>query len=421
MTLKCRTCATVIYNMNAKNLFERENSEILMNIEMVAGTALVSSPELPSHICACCLLDLKQAVYHIQVFRERCIKTQEQLLSTHIQVEPCSEGDSDLVYEFNSYDNIKLENNINVEEVSVKSNRSKDDFDDEEAEFHENEEDSSNDMEASFVEGFTEDTHCLMTGAFSSDSQGTNEEFRESADQDLSQYDSYNDISTSPSFKSSKTRSFANVLIKPTETSESADKKPCKEKSNESSVETKTHKVKKTYLSWKNLTEEQIIERRRQQRRRDCICDQCGRHFTDQSNFKLHMLRHTGVKNFKCKECSRLFYTEHLLQLHERTVHRGERPYACKYCDKTFNSSTTRVIHERSHTNVRPYSCEYCDKSFISTSALKRHDLTHNGVRSFYCKICDKTFQRNTHLKAHLRSKLHALRETNISLLREFE
>ncbi|TDG49523.1 hypothetical protein AWZ03_004014 [Drosophila navojoa] len=78
-------------------------------------------------------------------------------------------------------------------------------------------------------------------------------------------------------------------------------------------------------------------------------------------------------------------------------------------------------MHERSHTNVRPYSCEYCDKSFISASALKRHDLTHNGVRPFYCIICDKTFQRNTHLKAHLRSKLHAMKEDNISLLREFE
>ncbi|XP_064551200.1 zinc finger protein 888 isoform X2 [Drosophila montana] len=359
MTLKCRTCGTVIYNMNAKNLFECENSEILTNIEIVAGTALESSPELPSHICACCLLDLKQAVYHIKVFRERCIKTQEQLLSTQVQVEPSSEGDSELVYELNSYDNIKLENNTNIEEVSIKSNRTKDDFDDEEeelAEFHENEEDSSNDMEANFVDGFTEDIDYLITGvpnemrsicAFSSDSQGTNEEFRESADNDLSQYDSYIDISTSPSFKSCKTRSFTNALIKPQETSESANKKAYKEKSNGSSLDTKSHKVKKTYISWKNLTEEQIVERRRQQRRRDCICDQCGRHFTDQSNFKLHMLRHTGVKNFKCKECNRLFYTEHLLQLHERTVHRGERPYACKYCDKTFNSSTTRVIHER--------------------------------------------------------------------------
>lgn len=40
MTLQCRTCGNVIYNMNAKNLFQTENADVLMNIEIVAGTAV---------------------------------------------------------------------------------------------------------------------------------------------------------------------------------------------------------------------------------------------------------------------------------------------------------------------------------------------------------------------------------------------
>lgn len=106
-------------------------------------------------------------------------------------------------------------------------------------------------------------------------------------------------------------------------------------------------KKKKQYVTWKNMTEEQIVERKRQQRMRDCVCEQCGRHFTDQSNFKLHMLRHTGVRNFACEECGKRFYTDHLLSLHQRIVHKGERPYACRFCPKNFHNSTTRVIHER--------------------------------------------------------------------------
>lgn len=106
-------------------------------------------------------------------------------------------------------------------------------------------------------------------------------------------------------------------------------------------------KQKKQYVTWKNLTEEEIVERKRQQRRRDCVCEQCGRKFTDQSNFKLHMLRHTGIKNFACKECGKRFYTDHLLSLHQRIVHQGEKPYSCRYCFKSFHNSTTRVIHER--------------------------------------------------------------------------
>lgn len=40
MTLLCRTCASVIYNTNAKNIFDIENTEILGHIEMVAGIAV---------------------------------------------------------------------------------------------------------------------------------------------------------------------------------------------------------------------------------------------------------------------------------------------------------------------------------------------------------------------------------------------
>lgn len=40
MTLLCRTCASVIYNTNAKNIFDTENTEILGHIEMVAGIAV---------------------------------------------------------------------------------------------------------------------------------------------------------------------------------------------------------------------------------------------------------------------------------------------------------------------------------------------------------------------------------------------
>ncbi|XP_017872089.1 PREDICTED: zinc finger protein 510 [Drosophila arizonae] len=415
MTLQCRTCGNVIYNMNAKNLFLTENADVLMNIEIVAGTALKKCPELPSHICGCCLLDLKKAVVHMKVFRERCIKTQQQLLSTKTLVENSSKGDMELKSDYN----INQETMSNYEELPIEIDRLEEDFDDDDDEII----DAFEDTISRDKEGPTEDADCVIASAqnemhsiceLSSDSQETIEELQKFSDNEsIQNISSCSDISKSISIRVSPPTTFTDHPLNNDYSNGDSNKKILKKNLNRNNLNCKTItvKTKKTYISWKNLTEEQIIARRRKQRLRDCICDQCGRHFTDQSNFKLHMLRHSGIKNFKCKECSKLFYTDHLLQLHERTVHRGERPYACKYCDKTFNSSTTRVMHERSHTNVRPYSCEYCDKSFISASALKRHDLTHNGVRAFYCSICDKTFQRNTHLKAHLRSKLHEMNE----------
>lgn len=77
------------------------------------------------------------------------------------------------------------------------------------------------------------------------------------------------------------------------------------------------------------------------------VCDQCGKCFKDASNLKVHILRHTGVKNFECPECDKKYFTRHLLNLHIRVRHQGETPYACKYCDQRFFTSTTRCRHER--------------------------------------------------------------------------
>lgn len=315
---------------------------------------LEKCPELPFHICACCLLDLKQAVFHIKVFRDRCLKTQEKLLMTQTHVELSLKGNMEL----NSYYNIKRETILNYDELPIEIDRLEDDFNDEEDELIDFFDDNfSSDIEASSVEAPTEDADYVITSVqdemrsiceFSSESQETTDEFQELSDNELVQNKSYGDKSKSTSFTSSTPTTFTNLLLNTENANANTNMKVHKQHLNENNLDSNTPvKTKKTYTSWKNLTEEQIVDRRRKQRLRDCICDQCGRHFTDQSNFKLHMLRHTGIKNFKCNECGKLFYTDHLLQLHERTVHRGERPYACKYCDKTFNSSTTRVMHER--------------------------------------------------------------------------
>ncbi|XP_034486058.1 transcription factor Ouib-like isoform X2 [Drosophila innubila] len=402
MTLQCRTCGNVIYNKNATNLFQFENMEILKNIQMVVGTALECDSELPSHICGCCLLDLKQAVFHIKVFRERCIKTQEKLQSTLGILKTSLHIDSQ------HKDSI---NNITKEDIYFESDEEIHEIDELEAD------EDVGDLED--LVGFQEDDSSISSGKTEmngNDSQKSVEDVEEISVNDLGPNDNQGYFLSSSDVASESAE---------TDHIETEKKKIFKESSpdhsgkNDQNKSRKAKVKKKRYTNWKNLTEEQVIERKRQQRLRNFICDQCGRHFTDQSNFKLHMLRHTGIKNFQCKECSKRFYTEHLLQWHERIVHQDEHPYSCRYCDKTFKNSTGRLVHERCHTNERPYPCEFCGKAFSAVSGLKRHLLIHNGVRAYFCAICDRNFQRNTHLKAHLRSKQHAFKQANEDLLRE--
>ncbi|KAH8284131.1 hypothetical protein KR054_010846, partial [Drosophila jambulina] len=161
-------------------------------------------------------------------------------------------------------------------------------------------------------------------------------------------------------------------------------------------------------VQWDKLTEEEVVALKRERRKRDCICEQCGRHFSCPSNFKVHLLRHTGLKTFACTQCPQKFYTAHLLRRH-LDMHSGERPYPCQFCEMTFANTSVRTRHERiRHTNIKPFKCTECDKCFAMSGKLREHMLTHTGERAFHCEPCKASFVRRSHLLAHLRTKSHA-------------
>lgn len=52
-------------------------------------------------------------------------------------------------------------------------------------------------------------------------------------------------------------------------------------------------------------------------------CDRCGKQCRDGNNLKVHMLTHSGVKPFQCREfyCNAAFTTKQCLQIHYRKAH----------------------------------------------------------------------------------------------------
>ncbi|XP_030374677.1 transcription factor Ouib-like isoform X3 [Scaptodrosophila lebanonensis] len=193
-------------------------------------------------------------------------------------------------------------------------------------------------------------------------------------------------------------------------TSEHKDDEEDENKINNPSPVLSAEDVSESSKPNENLTKNKPRTKRDPKKRHvDRICDQCGRHFRDITNFKLHLLRHTGNKSFECKLCERKYYTNHLLKMHIRTAHDGERPFICRLenCKRKFNDNSSRLAHERTHTREYPYKCMYCEKRFNKTSHRTEHQRAHTGERPYKCELCNLTFQRNYQLTQHERSQTH--------------
>ncbi|GBN21143.1 B-cell lymphoma 6 [Araneus ventricosus] len=97
------------------------------------------------------------------------------------------------------------------------------------------------------------------------------------------------------------------------------------------------------------------------------------REFQSDGNVKGHSVVHTGVKQFICNICQKLFKRKNHLKTH-------------------------LLIHEE----IKPYRCNICGKSFTQKITLQRHGLVHTGEKPFICELCSKGFKRKRDLKSHM-------------------
>lgn len=104
------------------------------------------------------------------------------------------------------------------------------------------------------------------------------------------------------------------------------------------------------------------------------------------------------------KKKKSLTFLFRILQLTQHLAsHTGVKKYRCTQCSNSFSCSVNLKLHVKSHLNVRDYTCHLCGKSFVRPDALKKH-LTcfHENVKAFFCSICSRTFKG--HLPQHMRT-----------------
>ncbi|XP_059062206.1 replication initiator 1-like [Achroia grisella] len=130
-------------------------------------------------------------------------------------------------------------------------------------------------------------------------------------------------------------------------------------------------------------------------------CPLCHKEFTRKFNFKLHLKRHSGEREFPCASCGRRQVTRCLAARHCRP--RPRRACPQPGCLKTFTTNTNLRTHLTTHTGERPHACVECGKTFTSKNTLNDHKRIHTGVKPYMCAECGARFATNK-LAAHLRS-----------------
>ncbi|XP_052742102.1 zinc finger protein 846 isoform X2 [Bicyclus anynana] len=130
-------------------------------------------------------------------------------------------------------------------------------------------------------------------------------------------------------------------------------------------------------------------------------CQLCCKVFTRKFNYKLHLKRHSGEREWQCARCGAATLTRVLALRHCSPGARRLCPAAG--CGSSFTSATNLNIHIRRHNGERPYSCAECGKSFGSKNILSDHIRVHTGVKPYLCATCGRRFATNK-LAAHART-----------------
>ncbi|XP_046385681.1 zinc finger protein 721-like [Ischnura elegans] len=162
-------------------------------------------------------------------------------------------------------------------------------------------------------------------------------------------------------------------------------------------------------------------------------CDECGKIFTKNSNYKQHLGIHfVDLQRYQCKVCGQSFAwkstlnkhmsnahqtgpapkftcgfcakeytTSSQVQEHIKRDHYKERPHTCPECHKNFYKKYDLKVHLRTHTKEKPYICGACGKAFYHLSHIIRHERIHTGERPYKCDDCGREFNQSSTLKTH--------------------
>ncbi|KRT84783.1 zinc finger protein [Oryctes borbonicus] len=137
------------------------------------------------------------------------------------------------------------------------------------------------------------------------------------------------------------------------------------------------------------------------------MCEECGKSFVTKPGLKIHLKKHKNEikEDYPCVVCGKVLHTRGGLTSH-MNVHRLGKRFMCDICGKTFTQKVNMQQHCKQHTGDKPHGCDKCGKTFAEKSHLARHYSFHSEQRPYKCEVCQKMYKTERCLKVH--SMVHA-------------
>ena len=104
------------------------------------------------------------------------------------------------------------------------------------------------------------------------------------------------------------------------------------------------------------------------------LCSQCGKQFTSSFRRNRHEETHFVVERVKCNnpDCDKEFASKQSLARHQ-LLHSGLKPFKCSQCSGQFARKQQLLSHQRTHTGEKPFACP-CGKKFKFLASKNKHE-----------------------------------------------
>ncbi|XP_063544149.1 zinc finger protein 182-like isoform X7 [Cydia strobilella] len=89
----------------------------------------------------------------------------------------------------------------------------------------------------------------------------------------------------------------------------------------------------------------------------------------------VHLSEVHGVeeRRIKCPHCPKVFPQDNIMVRHLRRVHQKVKEHVCPVCGDMFFESYQMKVHLMAHTGRKDFKCDFCGKTFMRNSYLGKH------------------------------------------------